>query len=267
MRDSDDNTRISKQGPWARTADMINGTNRMLAGGASWSGNERNHLFFGGLPNHQFERLSGISGLDDPADSRAFATLDFDHDGALDIVLANVSAPRTRLLHNEISRLNNDNRFVAIRLVGGNQSDKPSGEWSSRDGLGTKIELDLGGGSKVYREHRVDDGFKAQNSSTLIIGIGPRDSVRSIKLRWLSGREQTIADVPAGTLLTIYENPSNSPTGNALVSAAYGSGSQASNTRLSRSARDWKAGLLPREPSKSSLVVGGSKDRGDAKTG
>ena len=70
VRDSDDNTRITNQGRWARTVDMVDGTFRMLATGASWSGHERNHLFFGGLPGHQFERLTGISGLDDPGDSR-----------------------------------------------------------------------------------------------------------------------------------------------------------------------------------------------------
>ena len=143
MRDSDNNTRVSNKGPWSRAADVVDGTNRMLATGASWSGHERNHLFFGGLPGHQFARLSGISGLDDPGDSRTFATLDFDRDGWLDIVLGNVSAPRLRLFHNDFAGRTpaGDNGFVAVRFVGGSEQARPSSTWSSRDGLGTYIDF------------------------------------------------------------------------------------------------------------------------------
>ena len=136
VRDSDDNTRITDEGPWAKVAEMNAEAIRVLSTGASWSGHERNHLFFGGLPGHQFARLSGVSGLDDPGDSRAFATIDYARDGWLDIVLGNVSAPRTRLLRNEIGQRTSaaDNRFVAIRFVGGNTQPGPSRKWSSRDG-------------------------------------------------------------------------------------------------------------------------------------
>jgi hypothetical protein len=161
VRDSDDNTRISGQGPWARVLDMTADTIRVLSTGASWSGHERNHLFFGGLPGYQFERLSGVSGLDDPGDSRAFATLDYDGDGWLDVVLGNVSAPRTRLLRNEIGRRSSaaGNGFVALRFVGGNTKPRPVSGWSPRDALGARVVVDLGSAGRIHREHRIDDGF------------------------------------------------------------------------------------------------------------
>ena len=74
---------------------MIDGTFRMLSTGASWSGNEQNHLFLGEPGKGEFTRVSGISGLDDPGDSMAAAMLDFDRDGWMEV--ACFRAPRPRL--------------------------------------------------------------------------------------------------------------------------------------------------------------------------
>ena len=261
MRDSDNNTRVSNKGPWSRAADVVDGTNRMLATGASWSGHERNHLFFGGLPGHQFARLSGISGLDDPGDSRTFATLDFDRDGWLDIVLGNVSAPRLRLFHNDFAGRTpaGDNGFVAVRFVGGSEQARPSSTWSSRDGLGTYIDFDLGGGAHVYREHRLDDGFKAQNTATMIVGIGARKAVHSVQVRWLSGREQSTSEVATGTLLTIYENPKRSPNGEAFVREPYIRAGSKSRSTLAHASRNWRPYLFPDERSHSRIVLNSAR--------
>ena len=56
--------------------------------GASLSGHERDHLFLsrGGV---EFTDIAGISGLDDPADGRAFGLIDYDRDGWLDLFVVN----------------------------------------------------------------------------------------------------------------------------------------------------------------------------------
>jgi thiol-disulfide isomerase/thioredoxin len=40
-------------------------------------------------------------------------------------------------------------------------------------------------------------------------------------VRWPSGRKTSVSDVPEGTLLTAYENPANSPSGEAFTHTAY----------------------------------------------
>ena len=100
-------------------------------GGASLSGFERNHLFLstGGV---KFADISGISGLDDPADGRCFGILDYDHDGWQDIALVNANAPMLELYRNRIggqpATLANPagGRMVALRFVGGNHKALPS---------------------------------------------------------------------------------------------------------------------------------------------
>jgi len=202
---------------------MFDGTFRMLSTGASWSGHERNHLFLGSPGKAEFVRVSGISGLDDEGDSMATAMLDFDRDGWMDVALGNISKPRFRLLRNTVKdRLRaGENGFVALRFVGGNDRPEPAPEWSAREALGARVEVDLGNGRRIFREYSRDGGFKAQNTGTLLIGIGTSPRVKSVQVLWPSGREQTVADVEAGMLVTMYENAEQSPTGEAAVREAY----------------------------------------------
>ena len=251
VRNSDENTRITDEKPWERVVDMAVSTFRKLSTGASWSGNERNHLFMGGLEGHQFMRASAVSGLDDPGDSRAFATIDIDRDGWQDVLLGNVSAPRLRLLRNKFGERASsaDNGLVAIRFVGGNDEPVGSSQWSSRDGLGARVVADLGDGRKLYREHRVDDGFKAQNSATMILGIGDVERLVSLTVRWPSGREQVAEDISEGGLVTFYEaSPDGSPYTVEPYRRAPAEVVEAAEAALARKL-GWKAQMSPAEPS------------------
>ena len=140
----------------------------------SFSGNERNHLFFG-LEGKQFEDVSGLSGLDHPGDSRAFAIFDYDHDGWQDFVVVGANSPLVLLYRNQLGdhsiSESAPNRMIGLRFVGSNQSPTPSDGRSNRDGVGTKVELNLGQ-MKLVREHRAGEGRAAQNNSTMIVGIG-----------------------------------------------------------------------------------------------
>jgi len=188
--------------------------------GASLSGHERDHLFLSDR-GVAFADIGGVSGLDDPADGRAAAFLDYDRDGWIDIALANANTPRLVLFRNRIGCLPSANgRIVAVRFVGGNATPRPAPGWSARDGYGARVTVDLGDGTLV-REQRAGEGFATQNSATMVIGIGARAVVPSLTVRWPSGRTATTADLAAGTLLTVYENPAQSPTGEAFLRETY----------------------------------------------
>jgi len=183
--------------------------------GASLSGKERNRLFRNSGAAG-FSDISGVSGLDDPADGRGFAILDYDRDGRLDIAIVNANAPWVELFHNQIGCRPGDSaggRMIALRFVGGNDRAQPSAEWSARDGFGATVTLDLGDGRFLRREHRAGEGFAAQNSATMLIGIGDLETVPSLTVRWPSGRQQTATDVRAGTLAIVHENPSQATDG------------------------------------------------------
>ncbi len=214
------------------------------------------------LHQHQFADLSLVSGIDDVADSRSFSLLDYDHDGWLDILLVNQNTPRVRLLRNLMgeSSYGRDQHSIAFRFVGGNREARPSSEWSSRDGSGTSVELELSDEVTIYREHQTESSLKAQNSSTMLVGLGDRDTVRTLTVRWLSGKSNQATNVPTGTLVTVYEDPTASPTGESFVVEPYGK--DASLSTAVPGADRWRAGLLPRVPTTGRFTV---EDRGDGR--
>lgn len=171
----------------------------------SFSGNESNSVFL----NHGgtgFENISGVTGLDSLADGRAFAFFDFDQDGRSDIVLTNTNNPQLQLFRNEIKSAG---KSIKVRLIGGNRVDQPGGGWSSRDAYGAHVLVEAGG-KTLRRELRGGDGFAAQNSDALLIGIGDVTEVDKVTVLWPSGKKSELLSIKAGSQVTIHENAKES---------------------------------------------------------
>ena len=189
----------------------------------SFSGNERNHLFMN-KQGESFSDVSSLSGLDEIADSRSFAIWDFDRDGLQDIVLANVNSPVLRLYRNQLGDHSDETadtgNFVAFRFVGGNKTSSHSTEFSNRDGIGAKVVLSFDEYSTV-RENRCGEGLAAQNTKVIHFGIGNQDVVPAVQVQWPSGKQQKIESIPAGKLVTVFENPAESPDESGFLVADY----------------------------------------------
>ena len=185
----------------------------------SLNGNERNR-YFANHAGRSFSDISALSGLDNPADSRGFAILDYDRDGWQDIALVNANQPLFNLYHNEMGTTGLSGGVIAIRFVGGNRQASPSKGFGCRDGYGARIVVDLGN-EKITREHRCGDGWSTQNSPTMMVGIGSHTNVVSLTVKWPSGRTTTTQSVPEGTLLTVYENPEDGPTNDPVGRTTY----------------------------------------------
>lgn len=184
------------------------------------SGGERDHLF---LSSHaeQFTDVAGLSALDSPGDGRGFVVWDYDRDGWSDVAVASANAPTLSIYRNQLGRVDQGkNRFVAVRMVGGSRAAAPSSEWSSRDGYGALVKVKVGEHT-LTRVHSCGEGFAAQNSATLLIGIGEHDVCEWVSVHWPSGKETGVVNVPAGTLLTLYEDPSQTADGQGFVAAPY----------------------------------------------
>ena len=185
----------------------------MLLGGDSLSGMERNRLFWnrGGT---EFEDFSGLAGLDSPADGRAVSALDFDRDGWVDFAVVSANTPLLQLFRNRIGEaFGAQHGALALRLVGANRSSEPKPGASNRDGYGARVEVRVGETLLVH-EHRAGEGFASQNSATILVGLGARGEADGLLVRWPSGRVQERTErVPAWSLVTVYEDPSESPDG------------------------------------------------------
>ena len=143
--------------------------------GISWSGGEQNHVFLNG-GNGAFCDVSAVSHADFADDGRAVATLDWDGDGRLDVLLRSRTAPRFRLMLNQAEAGN----YLALRL---------RGTKSNRDAIGAQVFVHAGG--RVLRQTlQAGDSFLAQSSKTLHFGLGEATEVEKVRVLWPSGEEQ-----------------------------------------------------------------------------
>ena len=170
----------------------------------SYSGYERNKLFWnqGGT---RFLDISGMSGADTIADSRSWVKWDFDRDGWQDIAVVNANKPLLQLFRNQLGekRHRSSQRFIAVQFQGANQAAQPSVGLSARDGIGAVVTV-KGKEISLFREFRCGEGYAAQNSSTLLIGIGGESSVE-LSIAWPSGKISGPISVEAGKLVRCFE--------------------------------------------------------------
>ena len=117
---------------------------------------------------------------------------DFNNDGLPDIVVMN-DTDNYFLWENTTT---NSNNWLKVKL---------QGVTSNRDGIGSKIEINVGGESQ-YRYTLNGEGYIGQNSNTEFIGIGPATVIDYVKVTWLSGAVDILNNVTPNQTLTIVEN-------------------------------------------------------------
>ena len=155
----------------------------------------------------EFYDVSGLSGLDSLSDGRCIAVLDYDNDGFQDFLVANANAPSLSLYRNALRELGGQPNYISVKLIGGNDSNLPNGEYSSRDAIGARITVNVAG-KKLVQQLSAGEGFAAQNQAQQKFGLGQNDKIDSIEVRWPSGKTQTITKaIDSHSEVTIYEKP------------------------------------------------------------
>jgi tetratricopeptide (TPR) repeat protein/peroxiredoxin len=159
-----------------------NALNELIRSDTSWSGHERN-VAFANNRDGTFSEVSGVLGLDFFEDSRSFVLADLDHDGRLELILKNRTAPQLRILHNGMKDLGD---AVAFRL---------RGTKSNRDAIGTALTVEAGT-LKQTKYLQAGSGFLAQHSKELFFGIGKPEGAIRCTIRWPSGLSQRFERLP-----------------------------------------------------------------------
>lgn len=157
--------------------------NQLLRHGGSLSGHEANCAFLN-LAGEPFATVSSVTGFDYLDDSRAITLADWDHDGDLDVWVANRTAPRLRFLRNQIP---NHHHFLALRLTGVR---------SNRDAIGARIEVRQADDQPVMvRSLRAGEGFLSQSSKWLHFGLGPNNRPVTLTVTWPDGEVERWEEV------------------------------------------------------------------------
>jgi hypothetical protein len=125
-----------------------------------------------------------------PRVGRGAAYADIDNDGDLDILMTTNGGPAV-LFRNE----GTPNHSLRIKLVGTR---------SNRDGIGTAVTVNAGG-EKESLPLRSGSGYLSASELVLTFGLGQRQQVDDVELRWPSGQVDHLSKVAAGQTITVRE--------------------------------------------------------------
>jgi hypothetical protein len=131
-----------------------------------------------------------IAGKKAARSSRSAVVADFDGDGRLDIVTNNFN-DQPYFFANQFSKRN----YVEFRLTGTR---------SNRDAVGALVRLWVGK-TVMVREVNPAGGYLSHSSRTIHFGLGDRNKVDSVEIRWPRGTLQSLSNPAINSLHQVTE--------------------------------------------------------------
>ncbi len=147
---------------------------------------------FRNLGNGKFQDAGAGADFARAAPRRGLALGDLDNDGRIDAV-ATVLNGKAEYFHN-VSE--SGNHWIALKLVGVK---------SNRMGLGARVRITAGDGTKQYNHATTSTGYACSSDPRVHFGLGKSKIVREIVIDWPSGIQQTLRNVAADRVHTITE--------------------------------------------------------------
>lgn len=123
--------------------------------------------------------------------ARGMAIGDLDNDGRLDAVVTTNDGP-VHVLHNQTGTRNH---WILLNLIG---------HKSNRDAIGAGVKLTTAFGSQ-YATVSTAGSYLSASDKRVHFGLGQDSVIKSIEIRWPSGINQVLKDIPADQILQVDE--------------------------------------------------------------
>ena len=129
---------------------------------------------------------------------RGLATVDFDRNGKLDLVVTHIEEPSALL----VNQTDSDHSWLQVVLVGTK---------SERDAIGARIEV-------ICKNRRVSqwvvagDGYLCRNENVNAFGLGDANTVDELRIRWPDGETQSFTELPINRRILVVESQSDAFT-------------------------------------------------------
>lgn len=138
-----------------------------------------------------FTNKSRAWGIQKTSNSNGAVYADLDNDGDLDLVTNNINEPAF-VYRNEGSA---GHHYLQIKLQGAR---------GNTQGIGAKVTL-YTKGQQQYLEQMPSRGYLSTVSPVLHAGLGKETMIDSLRIVWLSGKQQVLTDIKADQVLTLSE--------------------------------------------------------------
>lgn len=155
--------------------------------------NIMNYLF-ANTGDGTFSNKSQAWGINKASNSNGAVYADLDNDGDLDLVTNNINEPA--FIYRNESNSHTQHHYLQIKLQGAG---------GNTQGIGAKVMLYYGG-QQQYLEQMPSRGYLSTVSPVLHAGLGKAGNIDSLRIVWLSGKEQVLRNVKASQVLTLVEN-------------------------------------------------------------
>ncbi len=159
-------------------------------GSKSLSGYQKKRLFHNER-GQSFTDHAARHGLDSTRDGRGVAVADFDNDGRLDLFVANANG--LPFLYRNC--LPDQRHWIELVLQA---SGKNPGA------VGAQVRVTAGGRTQL-RFVSGGNGFAAQGTTRIHVGLADAPSVDKVEVRWPSGAQQVFTNVPANRIHVLEE--------------------------------------------------------------
>jgi hypothetical protein len=140
-----------------------------------------------------FVNVSATAGaaLNNPIAARGAAFGDLNNDGQVDVVIGVIDG-NPLILRN----MGTKNHWLGVSL---------SGSKSNRYGIGARLTVTEAGGKKQIFDATNAGSYLSSNDPRIVVGLGAATGVRSVEVRWPSGRVQTLANPEIDRYMAINE--------------------------------------------------------------
>jgi len=125
---------------------------------------------------------------------RGAAYADINNDGRLDLLLSTNGGP-AYLFENEVKTGSVANKSLRIKLTGTK---------SNRDGIGAVVKV-ISGGETQTQMLRSGSSYLSASELVLTFGLGQREQVETVEIRWSSGQIDELVNVAAGQTIAATE--------------------------------------------------------------
>jgi hypothetical protein len=119
---------------------------------------------------------------------------DFDNDGRIDVLVVNDEGAPLLLRNESPAR----NHWIGIRLVGAS---------SNRDGIAARVEV-VGESGRLVKDHQLAGGYISAHDPRMHFGLGDWTSIKEIRVRWPSGKVDSVVSPSLDRYIAIREGES-----------------------------------------------------------